>query len=268
MSQKYLHSIRSHELDAVLEYFPAPMGQPVRVLEIGAGTGHQAQRLTNLGYDVIAIDVPGSAYAHERVHPVTEYDGYTLPVPSRSVDVVFSSNVLEHVLHVDELLAETVRVLAPDGIAIHILPTPSWRWWTSLTHYGRVVSRAIAAISGRQRTKQLGTSERAWSPGAWDIIKSLAWPARHGERGTTLTEAYYFSRKWWFVAFRTAGFETRFTFPVGLFYTGSMLMAERLSLWRRTKMSRWLGSSCRVYVLAPISESVESAIQHQQDCQE
>ena len=257
MSQEYLHSIRSHEIDVVLDRFPPPDSQTVRILEIGAGTGHQARRLAKLGYEVIAIDVSSSAYADERVYPICDYDGHHIPVASQSVDVVFSSNVLEHVPHIDELLRETARVLGPGGIAIHVLPTPSWRWWTSFTHYGWVISRLIATVRGRHRVNRPCSKERAQSPDAFAVVKTALWPPRHGERGNTLTEAYYFSRAWWLGTFREAGFQSRVDFPVGLFYTGSMLAAERLSLRRRKAMARWLGSSCRVYVLDPTNRSTE-----------
>lgn len=260
MSQEYLHSIRTFELNAVLRFFPTPAGRTVKVLEIGAGTGHQARRLVELGYDVVAIDLPSSAYANERVHPVAHYDGYNLPLPSNSVDVVFSSNVFEHVSHVHELLEETARVLAPGGIAVHVLPTPTWRLWTSLTHYGWVVCRSIAALGGRRgASRNLGAaaSGQTHRPGPWAAIKVMAWPARHGERGNTLTELYYFSRIWWNATFRKAGFEPISSFSVNLFYTGSMLLAGRLSLRRRAAMSRWLGSSGRVYVLAQSAQQAE-----------
>lgn len=248
MSNDYLHSVREHELGLVIAELPdidsAPAG--VRVLDIGAGTGHQSALLQAHGYFVTAVDLPVSSYAAERVFPVVDYDGIRLPLPDASVDVVFSSNVLEHVSSIGPLLDECRRVLADGGLAVHVLPTSAWRWWTTLTHYPWLVSKVWRRLAGEPAKGNGGGGKpsRPW----WTML----WPERHGERGTTLTEPYYFSERWWMAVFADAGFQVEKSYPTGLFYTGNMLFAERLSIPARRRFSRWLGSSCRVYVMRSI----------------
>jgi SAM-dependent methyltransferase len=239
----YLHAVRDFELERVLEELP----RAGRVVDLGAGTGRQAAQLQRRGYDVLALDVPGSAYADERVYSVIDYDGRTLPIPSATVDVVFSSNVLEHVRDLDNLLGEIGRVLAPGGISVHALPTPAWRWWTTFSHYGWLAKRCAALLAGVERSGGSARSQRPARP-----IASTLFPERHGERGMTLTEPYYYSRRWWTATFAAHGFEVVKTYPAGLFYTGSMVFAERLSLSARAALARWLGSACRIYVLRPM----------------
>lgn len=242
MSNEHLHAVRCAELEQALVWLPAP-GCTVRILDLGAGTGRQAALLAGMGYQVTAVDLPSSAYATQRVHPVLDYDGRVLPLPDASIDVVFSSNVLEHVADVEELLRETARVMAPGGRAIHILPTPAWRWWTSVTHYPWLAMRVLRWL--------LGIAPRAVASRRHDAPAGprLAWPTRHGERGNTLTEAWYFSQWWWRACFARAGFELEASAPVQLFYSGSMLFGERLSIAARRRLARVFGSSCRVYVL-------------------
>ena len=243
MSIEHLHALRDAELDTARAWLPSP---GARLLDLGAGTGHQATLLTDLGYAVTAVDLPSSAYAAQRVHPVIEYDGRTLPLPDGSMDVVFSSNVLEHVKALDELLQEIARVLAPGGVAVHILPTPAWRWWTTLTYYPWLLKRVITLA---------GAMVRAQPPngdcGPKHTRAVLLLPERHGERGNFLTEAWYFSEHWWRRSFTRAGFEVVATAPVGLAYTGSMLFADRLSVAARRRWARFAGSSCRIYVVRP-----------------
>jgi SAM-dependent methyltransferase len=253
MSREYLHAIREFELRRVRGEFP-PTGSgedAPRVLDIGAGTGHQASLLQSLGYRVTAVDLSASDYAGQRVFPVIDYDGRTLPLPDGAFDVVFSSNVLEHVPDIAALLREMHRVLAPGGVAIHVLPTPAWRWWTTFAHYPWVLLRAWqvlgASVLRRSRVPPGGAPSLP-QRGTWG---SLLWPKRHGERGVTLTEPYYYGARWWRATFAAAGFRVGTSYPTDLFYTGCMLFADRLPIRRRVALARWLGSACRVYVLRP-----------------
>lgn len=253
---RYLHTIRSYELQQIISEFP----RQGRVLEIGAGTGHQALALQRAGYDVLAIDLATSDYVNNRVFPVVDYDGLTFPVDARSVDVVFSSNVLEHIRNLSQILAETRRVLAPGGVAIHVLPTPTWRLWTTLSHYPWLAKRTLETIllsparpahaelqshvpARRQPSAQLGP------------YLSMLYPARHGERGTTLTELFYFSRKWWISTFHANRFVVDKILPIRLFYTGSMLFGRLLPISVRVSLAHWLGAACLAYILRPIDQT-------------
>jgi SAM-dependent methyltransferase len=209
---EHLRAIREHEIAVVLGLLPAAG----RVLEIGAGTGWQANRLAAAGYAVAAIDTPASNYAHARVHPVIDYDGHTIPFPDQSFDVVYSSNTLEHVPHVEAFQAEIHRVLRPGGVAIHLLPTASWRFWTALTEIARY----------------------------WVI------PGRHGEHARNcVDEMRYFGRRWWTDLFRRTGWRITGYRTNRLFYTGASVLDRRLGLRARAALGRVLGDSCHVFVL-------------------
>lgn len=252
MSLQHLHAVRDAELEIALKWFPC-VNKGAHVLDLGAGTGRQSQLLQALGYRVTAVDLPSSAYAEERVFPVVDYDGRTLPCADASLDVVFSSNVLEHISDLHHVLLETVRVLRPDGVAIHILPTPAWRLWTTLTYYPWLLKRALQQLTGRRRR----TSGQP-APGRKPTLSEILWPAPHGERGNTITEAWYFSRRWWHSAFERAGFEIVESAPVALAYTGSMLLGDRLSIAARRRWAMALGSACRIYVVRPRPANMRS----------
>lgn len=128
---QHLQYIREYELQQAVKFFP----RKGKVLEIGAGSGWQAQRLTEYGYEVIAIDIPNSQYSQRRVFPVILYDGKSLPFSDNSFDIVFSSNVLEHISDPITLNKEFRRVLCKNGTAVHVVPTSFWRFWTILTHH-------------------------------------------------------------------------------------------------------------------------------------
>jgi len=102
------------------------------ILEIGGGNGFQSRLLSDLAQNVISLDVSRHPAP---IAPVTIYDGYNIPLADGAADYIFTSNVLEHIVDLDRSLEEMRRVLTDTGLGIHILPTPGWRIWTTLTHY-------------------------------------------------------------------------------------------------------------------------------------
>ena len=76
-----------------------------RILELGAGTGVQALDLTRRGFDAATIDLSSSQYADDQMFPARAYDGRRIPFADSSFDVVFSSNVLEHIRSSTHLFA-------------------------------------------------------------------------------------------------------------------------------------------------------------------
>lgn len=250
---RFLRTVREQELDHALAYFPAaPRSGEIRsVLEIGAGTGQQARSLSDKGYRVTAIDLPSSHYRDDRVFEITEYDGRNIPMPDHSVDVIFSSNVLEHVLDIDSFLDEQQRVMKEDGIAIHILPSTACRLWGIPAHYVWLTRRILALLTaklkqGAPETPNTDIPRKPQSARDW-LITFVPMP--HGERGNTVSEAYYYSRYWWRRKFQQHGFTIVRIEGNGLFYTMANALNDSLSLERRGRLARLLGSACHIYVL-------------------
>lgn len=131
-------------------------------LDVGCGTGYGADHLRQrgaasmVGFDKDAgvIEVLSGRYPEVAFRAVDfEMDG--LPLPESSVDLLYSSNVLEYIAYVDPVLAECARVLRPDGVAViavppvmspgmlamnarnlfHINNIPPWAWQTKLGRY-------------------------------------------------------------------------------------------------------------------------------------
>lgn len=243
-----LWQTRKHELESALEYFPTvSYGQSCRVLELGAGTGQQAQHMSNLGYQVSALDLPSSSYRDARQFPIDEYDGENLPFPDETYDVIFSSNVLEHVVSIEKLLSEMHRTLKPGGMAIHLIPSPTCRIWSIPAHYIWLTRRVISRLATlTNRTTEADIPRTPQSGHEWI---GTFFPLRHGERGNTLTEIYYFSKSYWIGKFRTNNFNLHTVTGNGLFYTMANATGNKLSISTREKLSRALGSSCLIYVM-------------------
>ena len=113
---------RQREVDMLAALLP----EQGRMLEIGGGTGWQARLRRDRGLAVTSVDLRGRDRRAEH-HRVIEYDGVELPLRTAAFDCVWSSNVLEHVEDLAPLLQEVARVTRPGGVAIHVVPTPTWR---------------------------------------------------------------------------------------------------------------------------------------------
>jgi SAM-dependent methyltransferase len=89
------------------------------------------------------------------IWPIT--DGINLPFADNSFDVIYSSNTMEHVLDECGLHNEFKRVLRPAGVAVHVVPSSTWRLWTMATHY-LILPRLILAFV-RRRTEPHGAAD-------------------------------------------------------------------------------------------------------------
>jgi SAM-dependent methyltransferase len=246
----YVRDLRRLELEAVRGFLPAP---PKLLLEIGAGSGVQARALHEAGFEVSAIDVKEAGAADLPAFPVQVYDGRRIPFPDAHFDVVYSSHTLEHIAPLDDFQREIQRVLKKDGIAVHVMPSDTWRVWTSVAHYLWAAGRVVEIFrkgGARGRTDET-VSDGHGEERLLSRVQRMIFPPRHGERGTFLTEAYFFSGRWWRKVFVRQGWSLQAERPLGLFYTGYCFLGPRLGFAARRCWGSLMGSSSRVYVLRP-----------------
>lgn len=233
-----LDEIRTFELECVRK----ELIKGHKVLELGGNNGLQASLIKKFGCEVSSIDIAERPRPRTFHHPVIDYDGRNIPFPDASFDIVFSSNVLEHVVDLDQVLSETARVLKPGGVSIHVLPSSTWRWWTTSTYYlyySEKLLKRIATKFGSSNVENMGLRE---------IGRTLLFPQPHGEYSNAIAELYYFSTHRWRKVFERAGFQVDSLQTNHLFYTGYSALPT-LSMKNREKMSRFLGASCNVFIL-------------------
>jgi SAM-dependent methyltransferase len=220
-----LFLLRAHEVDVVAKFLPPNS----RILEIGGGNGFQASRLQKLGHDVVSIDVKIPKNTTDLKVPIVEYDGKNIPAPDKSFDVVFSSNVLEHVEDLHGLNADVRRVLRDGGTVLHVVPTPVWRFWTSVAHYPFELGKAYHLFREcivEPRSALPGCIYRGLKRGLRHII-AARFPSRHGEVGSAVSELYYFSDWSWRSRFKSDRFAVTSAHDMGLFYTFSNRILPR-----------------------------------------
>ncbi len=232
--------IRNYEINLFRSFFKSEL----KVLELGGGNGFQASVLKSWGCDVTSVDIEMHSL-EKRFFPVMKYDGKNLPFKNECFDVIISSNVLEHVKKLPELLLETRRVMKSEGISIHIMPSVSWRWWTSVAHYPYLLIRLLGVFSRSNNSdisdvQNLNKSKKSY----WQKLFS----GPHGEFPNAFFELFYFSQHSWKKLFLRNNFSLEQVSTNELFYTGYHLL-NKVSLDTRKKLSGVLGASCNIFIL-------------------
>ena len=93
------------------------------VLDLGCGAGKTFEALRKVvpKLNYFGVDIEDSPEVRNRRRTdlsFDTYDGVNLPYDNASMDIVFSSQVLEHVRHPDLLLRDLVRVLRDGGVFV------------------------------------------------------------------------------------------------------------------------------------------------------
>jgi len=118
-------------LAAIRRFFPATTSGPkpltgLRVLDIGCGGGLLAEPMARLGASVTGIDVTAPAIAAASAHAAAmhlaiDYHTITaedLAATDAQFDVIYASEVIEHVANRPAFIAAIARMLKPDGVVV------------------------------------------------------------------------------------------------------------------------------------------------------
>jgi SAM-dependent methyltransferase len=135
------------------------------LLDVGGGPGYFHDAFTSAGARYLGLD-PDVGELSARGTPqagMIRASGYALPVRSNSVDICYSSNVLEHVGDPKAMLDEMVRVTRPGG-TVFVSFTPWYSPWggheTAPWHYlgGHYARRRYLRRTGHQPKNKFGES--------------------------------------------------------------------------------------------------------------
>lgn len=202
------------------------------MLEIGSGDGFLAALLAPLGKSLLTTEyAPGEA-SHGRDLPRLRCSVTALPFADATFDFIFSSSVLEHVREREAAMAELRRCLRPDGMMIHVMPSPTWKLLQLAFYYPHIALSGIELIGAPRQlpaaapaatTAAAPAATRAVAPAAtteqwrdkgakpswWVELKRGVFPQVHGEYNGHFRELLGFRAKAWAKTFQQAGFEVR-----------------------------------------------------------
>lgn len=218
----WLHNYRRRELEMAFGQCPAglfPTG-----LELGAGDGFQSHLLTHYVQQLISSD-----YNVDRLR-ATPHQGVTYQnldaeavgtmFPPHSFDLVYSSNMLEHVPEPGRVLRGTHHILKDDGVTVHVMPSPFWKFCDLACYVPhralRLCERAVQACWPSRAGDRAVAGHETAMPSHDNNCKvvtrrrsrfwSLLVPEPHGISATHWQEFHAFSQARWIGEFERAGF--------------------------------------------------------------
>ena len=139
----------------------ADLPRAARILEVGAGTGHNFPILSKYGrLDAVELDAPARALASQRLgHAVVDA---ALPdlhgIDSGTYDMVALLDVLEHVEDDHTALEGLHRVLKPGGKLLLTVPAYPWMWSKhdeAHHHFRRYTRPALDRIAAQHGWKRV-----------------------------------------------------------------------------------------------------------------
>jgi SAM-dependent methyltransferase len=189
---------------------PASLGD---ILEIGSGDGFMASLLAGLGSSLTTTEQAPGRPKHGHDLRRLRCSATKLPFADASFDFIFSSSVLEHIRERDQVMAELRRCLRPDGVMVHLMPSPAWKLLQLAFYYPHLLVSGIELIGAEKQLPPAGTTE-LWRhdgtrPNWWTEFKRGVLPQVHGEYDGHIAELLGFRAKSWAAAFERAGFEVR-----------------------------------------------------------
>jgi len=222
----YLRALRRREVELAFRW--CPPGVFANALELGAGDGYQASllaryasRLVSTDYDRSILSRAATPSVQFMVCDAEQLERYFKP---RQFDLVFSSNVMEHLPDPGRALAGISRVVTDEGITIHVMPTRFWKLCHVALHIPHVLARALERTSdeglaktlARERAKgtdpeQSGSLGPANNPKTARRVRSLLSrllsPDPHGVSATHTMEFRAFGKERWIREFAAAGLD-------------------------------------------------------------
>lgn len=153
------------------------------VLDVGSGPGYFATAFRKAGARYLGLEpVLQPDEAHGSFAPAVIGSGTALPFRTGSVDITYSSNVLEHVPDPEAMADEMVRVTKPGGVVFlsyNNWLAPNGGHETAPWHYlgGRFAADRYARRHGRRPKNDFGSSLYRTS-----VAQMLRWLAAQDDR--------------------------------------------------------------------------------------
>ena len=228
MLDNNLNNLRKYEFEYLITILKQELFE--NILEIGPGNTPVTKFRgihSYIGIEKVAEDEKNNIYKMEVVNDKLKFN----------VDLVIAMNSIYFIDDIAKFYSNFNNF--DPKYFIYILPTPTWRIWTSLSAYIAFFLKENNSQKSNEATKSF-----------FDKI----FLKRHGIRGNRFNEFIYYRKNYWSDTFSNVHKNySLYTEKIGLFYTGFNLLGSKLPINFRKILARILGASSRVYVLSRVN---------------
>lgn len=139
----------SYLFPAVLDLLRSHPGGVRSVIDIGCGTGDLAARLTNIGFETLAVDASADAiHQARRKYPELRLKSYSIYDDPGACggpwDAAVSTEVIEHLFYPRRLMVVAIELLKPGGLFVLTTPYHGYVKYLALALSGRMDSHLQA----------------------------------------------------------------------------------------------------------------------------
>lgn len=227
MLNNNLDNLRKYEFEYLIKILNSELFE--NILEIGPGNTPVTKFKDIQSYIGVEKVTKNEKNNIHKVEVVNDYINFNVNLVIAMNSIYFIDDISKFYLNFDNL---------DPKYFIYILPTPTWRIWTSLSAY-------IAFFLKKNNAQKSNESTRSF----FDKI----FLKRHGVRGNRFNEFIYYRKNYWSDTFSNVHKNySLYTEKIGLFYTGFNLLGSKLPINFRKILSRILGTSSRVYILSRV----------------
>jgi SAM-dependent methyltransferase len=219
-STRIKNLIRKKDIELAFEGYQASSFQTG--LEIGAGDGYQSHLLLKYIKRLTCTEYYEDSFSQSNMISGVEYR--TLDVSdidehfaNRKFDIIFSSNVLEHITSIESVIPKFGSKLKDNGIMIHVMPNRTWKflhiliWYFMLPNIIRkkLFNHNKSGVKRDFEWKKSGNNPNASQIGVDENRRVLSklFPTPHGVSVNNFSEYLSFGKKFWIKVFENSGFE-------------------------------------------------------------
>src|SRR4030042_2151926 len=162
--------VRRREAEMAFSLFPNTKFKIA--LEIGAGNGVQSVTIAKHCNHLVCTELNEKSYSWlgqrivNRKLPNVEYlicDAQDLSqFEDKSFDLIFSSNLLEHVPDLSKCLFECKRVLKDDGVMLHTMPSRYWKIFSSSLSFLKSRTAKVHGIDSNNVAEFFSFGRKIW----------------------------------------------------------------------------------------------------------
>ena len=216
--ERYLAKIRVEEIKIVFEDYN--LCKFDKCLELGAGNGFQSELIINYCNYLVSTDINADRLKkvnrNDIEYKICDAEKINNFFDKDSFDLVFSSNMFEHLPNPSICLNGIKEILKKDGLVVLIMPSTFWKLSHMILYYPVAI---INIIKRKYRKLFLNKDKVAKSNLNLNnnvkfkikkrnfLLELIRWPLPHGVSKSHFEEFKKFKKSTWIDIFESNGFQ-------------------------------------------------------------